>query len=107
MKFGFYTACLPNVDLKKLVKWASNNDFKTLEIACWLVNNDREDYSGSSIDVANLTKEGVGSLDIGHLFKHIILPRILMIIVIVLLFHQFYIPVKKLRQWLWFQSMEM
>ncbi len=69
MKFGFYTACLPNVDLKKLVNWAANNHFKTLEIACWPVENDRKDYSGSSIDVANLTKEGAERVN-GIFNKH-------------------------------------
>lgn len=54
MYLGFLTACLGGIPLKEKAKWASENGFKALEIACWPRVNDR-DYSSSDIDVANLT----------------------------------------------------
>ncbi|HHV62441.1 MAG TPA: sugar phosphate isomerase/epimerase [Firmicutes bacterium] len=56
MKLGFLTACLPNVPLEELVKWAADHGFEALEVAAWPIDNAR-DYAGSSIDVASLTPE--------------------------------------------------
>jgi sugar phosphate isomerase/epimerase len=56
MYLGFLTGCLGSMPLKEKAKWASEVGFKALEISCWPKNNDR-DYSGSDIDVANLTQE--------------------------------------------------
>lgn len=56
MYLGFLTVCLGNISLKEKAKWASDNGFKALEIACWPQDNTR-DYSSCDIDVANLTKE--------------------------------------------------
>lgn len=56
MYLGFLTVCLGNMPLKEKAKWASENGFKALEVACWPRENDR-DYSSSDIDVANLTQE--------------------------------------------------
>lgn len=55
MYLGFLTVCLGSMPLKKKAKWASENGFKALEVACWPKANDR-DYSSSDIDVANLTQ---------------------------------------------------
>lgn len=55
MYLGFITGCLGGIPLKEKAKWASENGFKALEISCWPKTNNR-DYSGSDIDVANLTK---------------------------------------------------
>jgi len=57
MKLGFLTVCLGNMPLEEKVKWAAENSFQTLEVACWPKLNDR-DYSSSDIDVANLTENG-------------------------------------------------
>lgn len=54
MKVGFLTACLPNAPLESLIEFAHGEGFQTLEVAVWPIVNTR-DYSGSSIDVANLT----------------------------------------------------
>lgn len=56
MYLGFLTGCLGNIPLKEKAKWASEHGFRALEISCWPQENDR-DYSGSDIDVANLTPE--------------------------------------------------
>jgi sugar phosphate isomerase/epimerase len=56
MYIGYLTVCLGNIPLKEKAKWASENGFKSLEVACWPRENDR-DYSSSDIDVANLTQE--------------------------------------------------
>lgn len=52
MKLGFLTACLPNVPLEQLVKYASAVGFQALEVSAWPVVNSRE-YAGSSLDVGN------------------------------------------------------
>lgn len=56
MYLGFLTVCLGNIPLKEKAKWAGENGFKALEIACWPKSNSR-DYSSCDIDVANLTEE--------------------------------------------------
>lgn len=56
MYLGFLTVCLGSMPIKEKAKWASENGFKALEIACWPKLNDR-DYSACDIDVANLTQE--------------------------------------------------
>ncbi len=45
--------CLGNMPLEEKAKWAAKNGFKSLEVACWPYENDR-DYSSCDIDVANL-----------------------------------------------------
>lgn len=54
MKIGFLTACLPNVSLENLVKWASLQGFKALELAAWPFESDR-DYQARQIDAANFS----------------------------------------------------
>ncbi len=56
MKLGFLTVCLGNMPLKEKARWASEQGFQSLEIACWPRSNER-DYSSSDIDVVNLTQE--------------------------------------------------
>lgn len=56
MHLGFLTVCLGNMELKDKAKWASENGFKSLEIACWPQVNSR-DYSSCDIDVETLTEE--------------------------------------------------
>lgn len=55
MYVGFLTVCLGSIPLKEKVKWASENGFKSLEIACWPHINDR-DYSSCDVDVEKLTQ---------------------------------------------------
>ena len=56
MYIGFLTGCLGAMPLKEKAKLAKEQGFKALEISCWPRENGR-DYSGSDIDVANLTKD--------------------------------------------------
>jgi sugar phosphate isomerase/epimerase len=56
MKLGFLTACLPQISLDELVKWASQNNFKTLELAAWPLETDR-DYQAMQIDAANFKRK--------------------------------------------------
>ncbi len=53
MYIGFLTVCLGNMPLKEKAEWAAKKGFKSLEVACWPYENDR-DYSSCDIDVANL-----------------------------------------------------
>ena len=55
MKLGFLTACLPNVSLEDLAKFASGQGFKTLELAAWPVDSSR-DYQARQIDAAKFDK---------------------------------------------------
>lgn len=55
MKIGFLTACLPNESLDALVKFASEQGFKTLELAAWPVDSSR-DYKARQIDAAKFNK---------------------------------------------------
>jgi len=55
MKLGFLTACLSQVPLEDLVKWASEKKFQMLELAAWPVKSAR-DYQGRQIDAAKFTK---------------------------------------------------
>lgn len=61
MYLGFLTGCLGSMPLKEKAKWASEHGFKSLEVSCWPMQNDR-DYSGSDIDVANLTQRGADEI---------------------------------------------
>ncbi len=56
MKIGFLTACLPNIALEDLVKWASIQGFKTLELAAWPFESER-DYQARQIDAAKFTND--------------------------------------------------
>jgi sugar phosphate isomerase/epimerase len=58
MKLGFLTAPLPDVPLMDIADWAAENDFDSLEIACWPRSGGTvRRYAGTShIDVVNLTQ---------------------------------------------------
>ncbi len=56
MKIGFLSACLPQISLENLVKWAAKSGFKSLELAVWPVESMR-DYQARQIDAANFSKD--------------------------------------------------
>ena len=58
MRLGFLTAPLPDTPLMEIANWAAENDFDSLEIACWPRSGGVvRKYAGTShIDVANLSK---------------------------------------------------
>ncbi|WP_412990375.1 sugar phosphate isomerase/epimerase family protein [Pediococcus siamensis] len=58
MKFGFLSGCLQNMTLEEKMAYAHKVGFTTLDVSCWPKENSR-DYSGSDIDVENLTDENV------------------------------------------------
>ena len=60
MRLGFLTAPLPDMPLMDVADWAAQNDFDSLEIACWpRSTGPARRYAGTShIDVANLTNDG-------------------------------------------------
>lgn len=58
MKLGFMTACLPEMTLEELVKWASDHGFGMLEVACWPKVFEKRRYAGTQhIDVEALTPD--------------------------------------------------
>jgi sugar phosphate isomerase/epimerase len=58
VRLGFLTAPLPDTPLMEIADWAAENDFDSLEIACWPRSGGVvRKYAGTShIDVANLSK---------------------------------------------------
>lgn len=56
MRLGFLTACLPQLSLEDLIKWASAQGFQMLELAAWPVEAARDDQA-RQIDAANFTKD--------------------------------------------------
>lgn len=61
MHIGYLTACLPTTPIEDKVKFAKEQGFQSLEVACWPRENDR-DYAASDIDVANLDEEGAAKI---------------------------------------------
>jgi sugar phosphate isomerase/epimerase len=56
MKLGFLTACLPQLSLENIIKWASEKGFDCLELGAWPVASNR-DYQAQQIDAAKFTKD--------------------------------------------------
>jgi sugar phosphate isomerase/epimerase len=67
MKIGFLTACLPQIGLEELVKWAAESGFQSLELAAWPVESDR-DYQAGQIDAANFDEDNAAKVK--ELFIH-------------------------------------
>jgi len=60
MKIGFITACLPELSFEELIRWASENGFDVLEVACWPFGPPDRRYAGvTHIDVSNLSDNKV------------------------------------------------
>ncbi len=59
MRLGFLTAPFPDTPLMEVADWAAENDFDSLEIACWPhTGGVKRRYAGTShIDVANLSDQ--------------------------------------------------
>ncbi len=55
MKLGFLTACLPQLKLEDLLRWAGKQGFQTIELAAWPVKSER-DYQARQIDAARFSK---------------------------------------------------
>jgi sugar phosphate isomerase/epimerase len=64
MKLGFLTAAFPNLSLEEVARWAHENGFEALEVACWpSAGSERRRYAGTShIDVENLNASQVRTL---------------------------------------------
>jgi sugar phosphate isomerase/epimerase len=70
MRLGFFTACLPRLELAAIAEWAAGAGFEALEVACWPRVGSRE-FEASHLDVASLdaadaqaTRELVGKHDL-------------------------------------------
>lgn len=56
MKLGLMSAAFPKLSLEELARWASENGFGMLELACWPVGKAERRYAGvTHVDVATLT----------------------------------------------------
>jgi sugar phosphate isomerase/epimerase len=56
MKIGFLTACLPQLSLEDLLKWAAQQGFQALELAAWPSETER-DYQAKQINTADFKKD--------------------------------------------------
>jgi sugar phosphate isomerase/epimerase len=63
MKLGFLTAALPQFSLEEVARWAGEEQFETLEIACWPKGKAERRYGGvTHIDVAGLDTQGAKAI---------------------------------------------
>ena len=58
MKLGLFTAAFPELTLEEIAKWAAENGFESLELACWPLEKASRRYAGvTHVDVAELTPQ--------------------------------------------------
>lgn len=63
MKIGFFTACFPELSLDEIARFAADNGFSSLEIACWPAAADRSEYVAAHLDVDALRRgEGISEV---------------------------------------------
>jgi len=64
MKLGFLTAAFPALTLEEVARWAHENDFEALEIACWpSAGGERRRYAGvCHVDVESFDPKAVRRL---------------------------------------------
>lgn len=64
MKLGFLTAAFPDLSLEEVARWAHENEFEALEIACWpSAGGERRRYAGvCHIDVDSFDPKAVRRL---------------------------------------------
>lgn len=56
MEIGFLTACMPQVPLEKIVPWAAEQGFQTLEVAAWPYDSSR-DYQASHVRAESFSRD--------------------------------------------------
>jgi sugar phosphate isomerase/epimerase len=68
MKLGLLTAAFPRLSLEQVARWAAENDFQMLEVACWPpAGGEQRRYAGvSHIDVERLDVAGVHEILARH-----------------------------------------
>src|SRR5689334_25353608 len=68
MKLGLLTAAFPSLSLEEVARWAHDNGFEALEIACWpAAGGERRRYAGvSHIDVESFEPSAVHELLASH-----------------------------------------
>ena len=60
LKIGFMSACLPELSFEELVRWASENGFDVLEVACWPRGPPDRRYAGvTHLDVSDMSDRKV------------------------------------------------
>ena len=64
MKLGLLTAAFPSLSLDEVARWASDNGFQALEVACWpAAGGERRRYAGvCHIDVEKLDAKAIRSV---------------------------------------------
>jgi sugar phosphate isomerase/epimerase len=63
VKIGFITACLPELSFEEMVRWASENNFDVLEVACWPIGPPDRRYAGvAHINVDEMSEKKVKTI---------------------------------------------
>jgi len=63
MKIGFFTACFPELSLDEIARFAADNGFSSLEIACWPAAADRSEHVAAHLNLDALRKgEGISEV---------------------------------------------
>ncbi len=63
MQLGLLTAAFPNLTMEEIAKWASDEGFETIEVACWPQEVTSRRYAGvSHINPANLSEKDIVSV---------------------------------------------
>ncbi len=63
MQLGLLTAAFPNLTIEEIAKWASDEGFETIEVACWPQEVTSRRYAGvSHINPANLSEKDIVSV---------------------------------------------
>ncbi len=61
MQIGFLTACFPQVPLERIVPWAAEQGFDTLELAAWPYDSSR-DYQASHVRAESFSRDDAARL---------------------------------------------
>ncbi len=63
MKLGVFSAALPQYSLEGFADWASDNEFESLELACWPPEKANRRYAGvTTVDVTSIDKDRAGQI---------------------------------------------
>ena len=61
MRLGFLTACLPDLTLTEIARWAARQGFRALEVSAW-PSVDERPFTAAHIDVTTLDEQGAAEI---------------------------------------------
>ena len=69
MKIGLMTPAFPELSLETIAKWSSENNFKTLEIACWPAGEGKDRKYGGVVHIDVDTLDNAKASEINGMLK--------------------------------------